>query len=109
MDYYKEILIIMALFIFIVNQANILYGTFYIDWVTRRTRKIMLARQSAESASLSPKTRTIPLIIQKEKAPRDWSFYRLEWKHLFYAIGGLLVFLLLSSFTYIFGFYNPNP
>ena len=45
LEVYTDILIVIALFVFIVNQVGIFYDRVHIDIVTRRTRKMLADKQ----------------------------------------------------------------
>lgn len=98
---YQHILVTMALFIFIVNQANILYDTFHIAFIRRRVIKKM-----EESLPMS-------IDVTAEKQAKELT--KWEWPDWCYTFNWWMVPIVITTLTvsaiisYIFFGYNPNP
>ena len=83
---YNEILFAMALFIFIVNQANVLFDRFHIAWITRQTRKRLYNRM------LNPGNE------DEVKVKEEWHAPHISWGKIG-VFCGIAFFLLIVAFT----------
>lgn len=98
---YQHILITLALFIFIVNQANVLYDTFHIALIRRRVVKKFKDNHSPgieQAAEIRAKE------ITKWDRP-TWDFPFCWW----WLPVGILISLIIMAAGYIFFGYDPNP
>ena len=97
LEIYTDILIVMALFIFIVNQLGIFYDRVHIDIVTRRTRKM-----------LADKRRNRKLNIPEDVVVSEpFHMPRINGGVIAGILGGVIVLLLISVAVYIKVFYTP--
>jgi len=97
LEVYTDILAVIALFVFIVNQVGIFYDRVHIDLVTRRTRKM-----------LADKRRNRKMNIPDDVVVSEpFHMPRINGGVIAGILGGVIVLLLISVAVYIKVFYTP--
>ena len=97
LEVYTDILAVIALFVFIVNQIGVFYDRVHIDLVTRRTRKMLANKQRNKKMN----------IPEDVVVSEPFHMPRINGGVIAGILGGVIVLLLISIAAYIKFFYAP--
>ena len=112
MIFYRDILIIMGLILFITNQVGALFKELSLDRTIRRARKLAIQRMQKKTGHLQVTDREPPAPTM-EQAVETQAKLMTKWPeihfHWWSACLLFVAFTILAMLIYIFFGYDPNP